>query len=80
MLRHLLIILNVVEVNPFHPVAEVILIYVGVSGQLERNRHCLCFLEAETLKVLLIVELLLYLIKNHAQSSLDPKHHVITLP
>lgn len=42
----LLIVLNVVEIDSLDSITEVILIYVGVSCQVEGNRNCLCLLNA----------------------------------
>ena len=61
-----LVVLDVVEIDSFDPVAEVVLVDVGVSGELERNWEGLDVFETERLQMGLIVKLLLDLIQDHS--------------
>lgn len=62
----MLVVLDVVQVYPFDPVAEVVLVYVRIAGQIEWYRHCFSLFETEVFKVSLVVELLLNFVENEA--------------
>ena len=51
LLSDLLVVLNVIEIDPLHPVAEVVLVDVGVPRQTERNGESLGLLQAKVLQV-----------------------------
>lgn len=76
----LLIILDIVQVYPLNSITEIIFVYVGVPAEVEGYSHCLSLLQAQALQVLLVVKLLLHLVQDHPQGSLDPKHHIVALP
>jgi hypothetical protein len=46
-----LIVLDVVEIDAFHSVTEIVLIYIGITGQTERNGKGLRLFKTKILKV-----------------------------
>lgn len=76
----LLIVLNIVQVYSLDSIAKIVLVDVRVAVEAERYRHCLGFLQAKALQMLLIVKLVLHFVQDHSQGTLDPKHHVVALP
>lgn len=51
LLSHLLIVLDVVEIDAFHSVTEIVLIYIAITGQTERNGKGLRLFKTKILKV-----------------------------
>lgn len=76
----LLIVLNIVQVYSLDSIAKIVLVDVRVATEAEGYRHCLGFLQAKALKMLLIVKLVLHFVQHHPQGTLDPKHHIVALP
>lgn len=63
---NLLVVLDVVQIYSFYSVAEVVLVYVRIAGEIKGNGHCFSLLEAKILKVSLVIKFFLDFVENEA--------------